>query len=240
MKLSRRRKHNSKSTAGGRYQPRHLARAQFEHAIACSWASPPPLFRFRWRPSRPVLRPSRLAFPRTCWSAGPDIAAAERVVAQAQRANRRSGRGVLSHVTLSASAGFAAASAGKLVHLAEPVLVGRPGPRGNASSTRDCAAPPSSNMRPPTIKAWRTTAKRYSPRFNRSKTIWPLCGFSRRKSCSRMRPWLPRREIWRSPTALPRGHRSLPERHHRANHPARQPADRGQSAQAADDQPACN
>ena len=76
----------------------------------------------------------------------PDIAAAERAVAQANAQIGIAKTAFFPTVTLSASAGFQSLSIAKWLDMAEPGLVRRPGSGARRFSMRDCAGPRSSSI----------------------------------------------------------------------------------------------
>jgi hypothetical protein len=122
-----------------------VARAQYEHAIAVLIGVPPANFR---SPSafNAALPAVPLGCPRTCSSAGPDVAAAERQVAAANAGIGIARAAYFPNLTLNASAGFEATSLNQAFRLAQPLLVGRPEPcqplfDGGLQARRERAGP---------------------------------------------------------------------------------------------------
>ena len=108
-----------------------IQRAQFEHAIAMLTGQPASTFSIPVEPlnSSPPAIP--FGVPSQLLERRPDIAAAERLVAQANAQIGIARAAYFPTVTLSAAAGLESTSFANLVHMAEPLFLDRPGGRGN-------------------------------------------------------------------------------------------------------------
>ncbi len=109
-----------------------IQRAQFEHAIAMLTGQPASTFSIPVEPLNSTPPAIPFGVPSQLLERRPDIAAAERLVAQANAQIGIARAAYFPTVTLSAAAGLESTSIRELVHLAEPLFLDRPGGRGNA------------------------------------------------------------------------------------------------------------
>ena len=165
-----------------------LSRAQYEHAIAMligkiatdfSIPVKPMVFA---PPAIPTGVPSQLVERR------PDIAAAERTLAEANATIGIGYGAFFPQVTISAPGGFESSTLKHLFDLAEPLLVDRPVGLANHLRRWLYRARTASVRSPITTRILPPTGRRCSPLSSRWKTPWPARAYIRSKfSTSRKR-----------------------------------------------------
>ena len=132
-----------------------------------------------------------MAVPSQLLERRPDIAANERQVAAANANIGIAQTAYYPTLTLSASPGFLATGLAYLFTYGQPLLV-----RGTGAFRRRCsilaaAEPRCRTPRPPTTPPSPPTGRRFSPRFRKWRTIWPVCATWPKKRCSSRKPWSP-------------------------------------------------
>ncbi len=176
-----------------------ILRAQYEHAIAVLIGQPASTFSLRANAlAQDLLPQSRLGIPSELLERRPDIAAAERSVAQANAEIGVAKAAYFPTILLSASGGFGTPRSRTGLH--GPAAFGRWAQvLPKRFLTLACARRPSSSTARPTIKPWRTTSKPCSRRFSRSKTISRRSESCRRISNNKTPPWKRPRGAFRKP-----------------------------------------
>ncbi|HEY7304880.1 MAG TPA: efflux transporter outer membrane subunit [Bryobacteraceae bacterium] len=163
-------------------------RARYEHSIAVLVGQSPSTFSISKQelPADPPVVPAEL--PSTLLERRPDIAAAERLVAQVNEQIGAANSAFFPNITLSASTGFAGLNFTKWLTWSS--WFGLWGPVSSRPfSMPVCAEPRCSSIGLPTSKRSRTTGRSCWQRFRKWKTTWCLCECFHRKSKSRMARW---------------------------------------------------
>ena len=108
-----------------------VQRAQFEHAIAMLTGQPASTFSIPIEPLKSSPPAIPFGVPSQLLERRPDIAAAERLVAQANAQIGIAKAAYFPTITLSAAAGFESTVDRDVAHVAGPLFLDRPGSRGN-------------------------------------------------------------------------------------------------------------
>ena len=165
-----------------------IQRAQLEHAMATLLGKPASTFSIATNPliAKPIAIP--FGVPSQLLERRPDVAAAERRVAEANAQIGVARAAYFPTITLSGSAGYQSSSMGNLVS-GPAALFGQWARRWRKHFLTLENAGPLPNRPGRTIRARsRTIARPCSPLFRKSKTIFRRCEFCRRNFSNRMPP----------------------------------------------------
>ena len=164
-----------------------LLRAQYEHAIAMLLGKIPTDFSIPVKPMVYTAPPIPTGVPSQLVERRPDVAAAERTLAEANATIGIGYGAFFPQVTISASGGLEVGAFKQPLSIG-PAASGRSGRQPpKPSSTAGSIAPSCTSTSPNTTLTWPPTGRPCSPPSNRWKTIWRPRAFTRsRFSASRL------------------------------------------------------
>ena len=156
-----------------------LARAQFEHAIATLIGKPTSSFSIPVKPMTTAPPPIPIGVPSQLLERRPDIAAAERTMAEANAQIGIAYGSLLSNVDSIRGRRRGKLDARETVQLVQPRLGDRRDCLAKRSSMRDCGAPPSTSSSRPTTPRSPATGRPCSPPSSRWRILWRPCASCR-------------------------------------------------------------
>ena len=203
-----------------------LARAQFEHAIATLIGKPASSFSIPVKPMTTAPPPIPIGVPSQLLERRPDIAAAERSMAEANAQIGIAYAAYYPTLTLSVAGGFESSTL-KAALVVQPLLGDRRDPLGNSLRRRSAACNRQSVRRHLQRGSGRLPANRtHRVPAGRRLSGWSAHSVPGGSQTTASRPLRPNQPDARN-GPLSDGHRPISRCSGRANHPAQQPADIG-------------